>query len=482
MTAASPLPVDRLRESLPEEVLDFSVEGRRRASLDAARFAREPAVVIRPRHDEDVRRVLLLANETRTPVTTRGAGSSTTASATPVEGGWVLDLSGWTDIRIDPELGFAHAQAGAQTQAVDAAARAHGWFYPPDPSSAAYATIGGNIATNAGGLRGAKYGVTRDYVVALEGFLPTGEPVKWGLPLRKFASGFNLRDLWIGSEGMLGVITKAVLKLCREPESRWTALAVFARESEALKAVRVLLRAGLIPAVLEFLDRQSVECAERFVGEPMAPGHPGASLLLIELDGHPGEVERDAARLQAVLKGRAKSLTAAATEAEAEGLWRARRKCSPAMFQMGNTKLNEDVVVPPDAYLALIEATLAIKAATGLATPTFGHAADGNFHVHIMYDHGDPAQESAAADALQRLMEKVVALGGSITGEHGIGLAKTPFFRLQHSEAEIAAMRRIKAALDPHNILNPDKLFTPCKLWEHPRERETVFPWEQRHH
>ncbi|MGF1451843.1 MAG: FAD-binding oxidoreductase, partial [Opitutales bacterium] len=344
-----------------------------------------------------------------------------------------------------------------------------------------YSTIGGNIATNAGGLRGAKYGVTRDYVVALEGYLPTGEPVKWGRPLRKDASGFNLRDLWVGSEGMLGVVTKATLRLLPEPAARRTALAAFSNEAAALDTVREILRSRLMPSVLEFLDRQSVACAERFVGETMMPGFPEASLLLIELDGHPAQVAEDGERLAGLLEPAAAAVTFAQSPDEAEALWRARRKCSPAMFEMGNTKLNEDIVVPPGAYHELIAATLAIKAATGLATPTFGHAADGNFHVHIMYDHGNADQERAAAEALHQLMEKVVALGGTISGEHGIGLAKSPFLRLQHSEAELGAMQRIKAALDPNNVLNPDKVFAPFPLWEQPRDWTIVFPWDHRH-
>ncbi len=478
---STPTLLASLETTLSPGSVFLDAASRHRASLDSARLSRQPSAVIRPRDEADIAALLRLANETRTPVTVRGSGSATTASATPVEGGWVLDLAAWNTIRIDPELGFATVGAGALTKAVDDAARAYGWFYPPDPSSAAYCTIGGNIATNAGGLRGAKYGVTRDYVVALRGFLPTGEAVRWGLPLRKYASGFNLRDLWIGSEGMLGVITEAVLKLRRLPAARWTALAIFPHEATALGAARAILRAGVIPSVLEFLDRQSVGCAERFTGRSLSGGLPSAALLLVELDGHPAEVAEDADRLLDLLQDRAADLQVARDPAAAEALWHARRTCSPAMFALGDTKLNEDVVVPPDAYGPLLEATLAIKEATGLATPTFGHVADGNFHVHIMYNHADTAQTTAAVKALHQLMERVVALGGAITGEHGIGLAKSPFFRLQHLPAEIAAMQRIKAALDPANILNPDKLFTPLPLWEHPRDRTTQLPWDKRH-
>jgi len=472
-------PLDALRQSLGDAV-SVSDDDLARASLDSARLAFRPEAVVRPETDEAVQRLLLLANELKVPVTTRGAGSATTGAATPVQGGWVLDLSGWTNIRIDDASGMAHVETGAITQNINDAAERKGWFYPPDPSSKKYCTIGGNIATNAGGLRGAKYGVTRDYVLQLEGFLPTGEPVRWGAPLKKFASGLNLRDLWIGSEGMLGVITRATLKLVPKPADRWTGLAAFKTETQALRLVKTLLRARLVPSILEFLDRQTVDCAQRRRGEPFFPEAAECALLLIELDGHPAVVDEDRRKVLSLLDGKALATAHTSEASAAESLWEARRTCSQAMFQMGDTKLNEDIVVPVSSYEALIRYTLELKKTTGLATPTFGHVADGNFHVHLMYDHGDEDQCRRAEQGLQLLMEKVVELGGAITGEHGIGLAKSPFLELQHTKAEISAMKRVKDALDPNHILNPGKIFEPFVMWRHPRAHDWTFPWDHR--
>lgn len=457
-------------------------------SMDSARLSFLPDALVRPANGDygAITAVLELANRHRIPVTTRGAGTATTGAVSPVNGGWVLDLSLWNDIEIDATSGMAHVGAGAVTAQINAAAEAKGWFFPPDPSSLKHCTIGGNIATNAGGLRGAKYGVTRDYVFALEAFLPTGELTRWGAPLKKYASGFNVRDLLIGSEGQLAVITGATLKLLPKPEQRWTALCAFADEEAALAAVEDLLSSALVPSILEFLDRQSVECTERRRGNPFFASLPGLpagappALLLLEIDGSAAELAERKERVQAWIARHALAHRQSADHAEAETLWEARRTCSQSMFQMGDTKLNEDIVVPMRSYRALIAYTLELRELTGLATPTFGHIADGNFHVHLMFNHADPEQAAQAERGVNLLMEKVVELGGAITGEHGIGLAKSPFLPLQHSQAEIDTMLRIKQALDPQGILNPAKVFVPFEMWKHPREYAHKFPWDHR--
>lgn len=457
-------------------------EARFKASFDNLRLSFLPDAVIFPEDEDAVATVLKLANRFRIPVTPRGGGTAATGAASPVRGGWVLDLSRWTSIHIDPAASLAYVQPGAIVADIQAAASAHGLFYPPDPSSLKYCTIGGNVATNAGGMRCAKYGVTRDYVLALEGFLPTGEWVRWGMDLRKFVSGFNIRDLWIGGEGCLGVITGIVLKLIPAPQARHTLLSAFPDEAKAIRAGRDLLAARLVPSIMEFLDRQSVGCAERHLGRSLSPGDatiPGEtpSLLLVEFDGHPTVADEDAAQALEILEKSAATVKRADTADEAEALWEARRKCSPAMFQMGNSKLNEDVVLPADSYEEMLAFTLEIRDRYDLATPTFGHLADGNLHVHVMYDRDDADQLVRAEKALQEIMEKVVALGGAITGEHGIGLAKSSFLTLQHSPAEIAAMQAVKQALDPNGILNPGKIFEPFRPWEH-APVSVKMPWD----
>ena len=230
-------------------------------SFDSAKIPVQPAAVVKVRKEADIGVVLELANTFRVPVTTRGRGTTLTGAATPVRGGWVLDTLALNAIAIDGEAGMAHVQAGAKVGDIQRAAEAKGWFYPPDPSSKEYCTIGGNVACNAGGMHGGKYGVTRDFVISLRGFLPTGEPVQWGTATKKFSAGFNLRDLWIGSEGMLGVITGAVLKLIPQPAERWTLLTSFPDETRALQAALALFRERVQPAICEFLDRESVLCA-----------------------------------------------------------------------------------------------------------------------------------------------------------------------------------------------------------------------------
>jgi glycolate oxidase len=411
-------------------------------------------------------------------VTCRGAGSSATGAAVPLRGGWVLDLSALDAISIDPVNRVAEVGAGTLTSNLQAKAESLGLFYPPDPSSKKYSTMGGNIACNAGGMRCVKYGVTRDYVLGLRGYLADGRFVRWGLPVRKFVSGLNLRDLWIGSEGTLGVVTGAALKLVPRPAKRWMALFAFSSETAALGAVAGLFREGHDPSILEFLDRQSVAGAERYSGRRIFEGLSRPALLIIELDGSPGEVRARRKALLDFMKGRAKGVREARSAVQSEALLEVRRTCSQAMFMLADTKLNEDVVVPVDRQVDLLRYTRALKKEIGLPTPTFGHAGDGNLHVHIMYDRGDAAQRLKAKVGIRRLMRKVVELGGVITGEHGIGLAKSTFLPLQHNKAELEAMRAVKQALDPKGILNPGKIFEPFEVWNH-QPVEVRMPWDK---
>ena len=450
-----------------------------RASLDNLRLSSLPEAVVKVREPQDVQVVLKLATKHGVPVTTRGAGSSATGSAVPIQGGWVLDLSGLKQLEIDPIARIATVGAGVVTAEFQEQVEALGLFFPPDPSSKKYSTVGGNIACNAGGMRCVKYGVTRDYVLGLHGFLADGSPFQFGLPLKKYVSGLNLRDLLIGSEGTLGVITSANIKLVPKPEKRWTGMFAFKSEAAALKAVVGLFKAGVSPSILEFLDRQSVGCAERYTGKAIFEGQPRSSILLIELDGRPAEVSEQRKRLLDYMAGNAAAQREARTEAQAEKLWQVRRTCSQSMFSLADTKLNEDVVVPLEKQAELIRYTIALKKEIGLATPTFGHAGDGNLHVHIMYNRASKSDAKKAKAGIRKLMQKVVDLGGVITGEHGIGLAKVPFIGMQHSKAEIAAMLQVKKALDPLGILNPGKIFEPFEVWDHELV-DVRLPWDHR--
>lgn len=454
------------------------------ASFDNMRLSFMPEAVVRPGVEEDIGAVLRLANQHKVPVTVRGRGTGNTGASSPIRGGWVIHLDHWDKIEIDPVSAMATVQPGAITARINELAAPHGLFFPPDPSSLKHCSIGGNIATNAGGLRAAKYGVVRDHVYALEGFLPTGEKVRWAAPLRKFVSGLNLRDLWIGSEGTLGVITKAVLKLVNLPAARRTFLIACRTDEGALEAAAELMSLRVNPSVFEFLDTQTVEAAEKkrgrrvFSAAELGGSEATHAILLVEIDGHPAALADDAVKVRAWIGRHGAAFRETDVEAEAEALWDIRRTCSQAMYSLGNAKLNEDIVVPFRSYVELIRYTREVRDRVGLATPTFGHAADGNFHVHIMYDRDNPEHCRKAEIAIHEVMSKVVQLGGAITGEHGIGIAKSPFLSLQHTPAEIGAMRAVKQALDPNNILAPGQIFEPLNVWEH-RPVKVTLAWDK---
>ena len=472
----SAIALRELAKRLPDAVFT-DLASLEQASLDNLRIAVRPDAVIRIPNADAVGIVLDCANRHAIPITARGAGSSATGSAVPLMGGWVLDLSALKSIELNPYSKIVSVGPGVRTETLQKKLASKGLFYPPDPSSKKYSTIGGNIACNAGGMRCVKYGVTRDYVLGLEGYLANGSFVQWGLPLKKFVSGLNLRDLWIGSEGTLGIVTKAHLKLLPLPEKRWMAMYAFKNEERALRTVSRCLKSGLAPSICEFLDRQSVDCAEALSGQSIFPGHPGVSILIIELDGSSDQIRQQKKILKASTERVALAEIEAKTEERAESLLAVRRKSSQAMFSLADTKLNEDVVVPIERQYELIRFTKNLKQKIGLATPTFGHAGDGNLHVHIMYNRSSASERKRAKQGILELMRYVVSLGGSITGEHGIGLAKAPFMNLQHRSAEIKAMRSIKQALDPKDLLNPGKLFHPFEVWDHPTV-ERKMPWD----
>ncbi len=466
-----------MKRSLGSGVVRTDPESLREASFDSSKIAFPVAAAVFPRNRADLAKVLALANRARVPVTVRGRGTSLTGSASPVRGGWVVDLHHWDKVKVDAQSGLAQVEAGATVAAIQAAAEAKGWFYPPDPSSKKYCTIGGNIACNAGGMHGGKYGVTRDFVLALKGFLPTGEFVEWGTPTKKFSAGFNLRDLWIGSEGMLGIVTDATLKLIPKPEERWTLLVSFKTEPDAFRAVLSLFALRIQPAICEFLDRYSVDCAEKATGQSVFEGQSGRPVVLLELAGGKAEIRAQKKLLLAWARSHGIAHRAARTRSEAESLWEVRRSCSGAMFKLGDSKLNEDIVIPMGKYLSFARFLEKLRKESGLPIPTFGHLGDGNLHVNIMYHKGVPSERRAAQKAVNLLMKTVVALGGAISGEHGIGLAKTPFLRLQHPPAAVKAMRAVKDALDPKGILNPGKMFEIFRVWESPR-LEVRMPWD----
>jgi len=469
----------RLRRRLGPRIVFTDKETCFAASFDSSKISFMPEAVIKPRREEEIGTVLELANASKVPVTVRGRGTTLMGSAAPIHGGWVIDMLSLAQIKIDDVAGMAIVQCGAKLGDIHRAAEAKGWFYPPDPSSKEYCTIGGNIACNAGGMHGGKYGVTRDFIIALRGFLPTGEYVEWGTATKKFSAGFNLRDLWIGSEGMLGVVTGAVLKLVPQPAARWTLLTSYVDEKAAIASALALFKQRLQPAICEFLDRESVLCAERATGQTVFPGQAGRPVILLEFTGSKADLREQRLQALAWAQHHAAGHRAARDRAEAEQLWAVRRKCSGAMFELADAKLNEDIVIPMRSYEKFMRFLAKLKRTSGLAIPTFGHLGDGNLHVNIMYHRASPTETRAAEAAVESLMRTVVALGGAISGEHGIGLAKTPFLRVQHRPAEVTAMEAVKRALDPNGILNPGKMFDVVRIWKFPR-LAVQLPWDHK--
>lgn len=418
-----------------------------------------PGVVVLPGSTAEVAACVGLAAAHGVAVTTRGSGTGLSGGSVPDAGGLVLCL-----VRMNRVLGVdaanltARAQCGAITQAIDEAAAAHGLFYPPDPGSMKISTIGGNVAENSGGLRGLKYGVTRDYVMGLEVVLADGRVAWLGSGCVKDVAGYSMKDLFIGSEGTLGIITEVLLKLLPRPAARRTMLASYAKMEDAAETVSAIIAARMIPCTLEFLDQMTIRCVEDFakIGLPT----DCAALLLMETDGHPAAVGDEAERMADLARAHgAREVVTAKDDAEAARLASARRSAFSALARVRPTTILEDVTVPRSALAEMVLFIAAVAAEHGLQVGTFGHMGDGNLHPTFLTDERDTDEMRRVHLALEAIVEKTLALGGTITGEHGVGLAKKPWLKQQLGEASHELMRQVKRALDPAGILNPGKIF-----------------------
>jgi glycolate oxidase len=468
--------IEQLCEQLGDCV-ETSFEHREDYSYDGLKISSLPDAVIQVKEAAQVGTVLKIANQYCIPITTRGAGSSLTGGATPIQGGWVLDLSQLNHFEIDEENQLARCGPGVVVADLQAAAAEQDLFYPPDPSSKKFCTLGGNVACNAGGLRCVKYGVTRDYILSLSGYLANGEYVRWGRATRKFATGYNLRDLWVGSEGTLGVVTEITVRLIDLPKTTRTFLGVFESDELALSSPHALRKLGLRPSILEYMDRWTIDCLQKYVGTEVFPGIEPHPMLLIEVDGNEHEVQDQSKLLEDWLMDTALAHRSAVTPEEAEKLWDVRRQGSSSMKKLASTKLNEDVVVPLSRQIELVQLVEELRKKYGIKIGVFGHCGDGNLHVNLMYDEENEEETSRAVSALRELMSQVIFLDGAISGEHGVGLAKTPFVREQFNDAEWNAMLAVKKALDPKNILNPGKIFDVFHPWEQ-KKISVTLSWE----
>jgi glycolate oxidase len=420
--------------------------------------AEQPEVVVFARSTNDVSELLKFASKEKIPVTARGAGFGYVGSCVPVRKGIALSLMRMNRIK---ELHFADAMAivepGVITADLKAAARAQKLFYPPDPASMKDCSIGGNIATNAGGPRCLKYGVTRNYVVGLEVVLANGDVLRTGGRVHKNKTGFDLIGLFVGSEGMLGVVTEITLRLLPLPPARATLSAAFATMPQAAAAVQAIFAAGFLPSSLEIADHFTLDAARRDRGAAIVP--PGSAHLLVDIDGQSESVRSEAMSLRTLLESKSpNALSIATTEEECEKLWALRREFSNSLRATGLTKLNQDIVVPRARLVELAEFAEALQRKHGFPIATFGHAGDGNIHVNIMAaDFADLAVQQRVERALDELFAQVLAWGGVITGEHGIGLAKKRWWPEATSDISRALHQKLKDTLDPDGILNPGK-------------------------
>lgn len=417
-----------------------------------------PGAVVFPQNSDQVSKILALASENGIPVTPRGAGSGMSGGSVAVKEGLVMVMTGLGRIlAVDADNFTATVQPGVITGVFQKAVAEQGLFYPPDPSSADFSTLGGNLAECAGGPRAVKYGVTRDYVLGLEVVLPYGEIIRTGVKTAKGVVGYDLTRLIIGSEGTLGVITEITLRLLARPEEVRTLSAEFDSMDKAARAVAAVMRSGITPCALEYMDKNAISCVKSYQDAGLS--EEAEALLLIEADGTPEQAREAVDRIAGVLKenGAAKIETAQTAE-EVQRLWKARKAVSPALYTYGPDKINEDIVIPRSRLPEMVEKIRVLGEKTGLTMVSFGHAGDGNIHFNVMYDSSRPEQAVAARKAVEEVFGYTLELGGTISGEHGVGIAKAPYMNREISPEALSLMRRIKKAFDPAGILNPGKM------------------------
>jgi glycolate oxidase len=436
-------------------------DSRLRYGTDALQIGHPADIVLLPADTAAIAAIARLCTQHRVPLVVRGAGTGYTGGAVPVHGGVVLSMERLNRILdIDEENLLAVVQPHVITRDLQDAVEARGLFYPPDPASLKQSSLGGNVAECAGGPRAVKYGTTKRYVLALEVVLPTGEVIRTGSKAVKNVVGYDLTQLLVGSEGTLAIITEITLRLVPKPAVQATLQATFASIDAAVDAVSRILASRVVPATVEIIDDVSLGAVERRLQRPVAPAGTGA-MLIIEVDGVAGGVAEEAERVvDACQHAGAITVTRARDQVERERIWEARRELSFALRALAPRKINHDLVVPRGRVPQLFALVRRVRDTHRLLIPCFGHAGDGNIHVNLMVNPADADEMRRAAAAERELFEGVVALEGSISGEHGIGFSKAPFLGLELSADTMALMQRVKLAFDPHQILNPGKLWS----------------------
>ena len=429
-------------------------------SYDATRKVFKPDAVLFPKDEDEVSKILAYCNDNLLPVIPRGAGSGFTGGALAVSGGVIISFEKHMNkiLEIDLENMVAVVQPGVINMDLQKKVEKLGLFYPPDPASQTYSTIGGNVAENAGGMRASKYGITKDYVMALRAVLPNGEIIRAGKKTIKDVAGYNLVGILTASEGSLAVITEITLKLIAKPKLKKTAFGVFKSVNEAMNAVYKTLSSGVKPVAMEFLDNLSIKAVEENFHKGL-PKDAGA-ILITDVDGDLEiSLDKDLEIIEKVFKENGCfNFIIAKDEKESNDLWFSRRNCSQAITCYGSLKINEDITVPRSKLPALLEKINEVSKKYDVLIPCFGHTGDGNVHTNVMVDKNNEDEVKKGYAAIEEIFKITIDLGGTLSGEHGIGISKAPYMKLAFSDAEMELFRAIKKAFDPNNILNPNKM------------------------
>jgi glycolate oxidase len=436
----------------PEEKLCYSYDATNKSFL--------PDAVVLPRSTDDVAKLMKYAHEHKTTVVPRGAGSGYTGGSLPVKGGIVVSFEQMTKVlELNQEKKYAVIEPGVVTQEFADYVDKFGLFYPPDPSSLKFSTLGGNLAECAGGLKGRKYGVTKNYVLGVEAVLSDGEVITTGILSDGNGGSYDLEGLLIGSEGTLALVTKIALKLLEKPEYEETVLATFNRMEDAAEVVAAITASGVIPSILEFIDGDTLKCVLEYA--KLNNIEKSEAVLLIEVDGNDkADVQEELEKvLEICREKRAKSLDVAKTKDDKDKLWKVRRSISASLLRIAPTKVNEDICVPASKLPAMVGAIKEISKKHQVSINTFGHAGDGNLHVTFMCDSRNHEQMERVEKAVDELFERTLKLGGTLSGEHGIGVTKAKYLEWEVGKEGIELMKKIKSAFDPDQIINPGKIF-----------------------
>ncbi|ARI76149.1 FAD-binding oxidoreductase [Halobacillus mangrovi] len=451
--------LDLIKEKIPEARVLTELSDRYSYSFDASFGEYLPEAVVQVKHKEEVVSVLKMANEHQIPVYPRGQGTCLSGGPLPVFGGIVLDISQWPEkIDVSPDDLTVTVTPSVLTGNINKEAEKHGLMYAPDPSSAHVATIGGNLAENSGGPRGLKYGVTKDHVLGLEVVTPEGEVIRTGGNTIKNVTGYDLTKLIVGSEGTLGVITEATLKLMPKPRDFQTLMVSFGEVRKAGEAISKTLTSGILPSKMEFMDQACIQAVENF--KPVGLPKNAAAIVIIELDGHPETLKIERKLVEEIMEEvGATDIVVPKSEEEAEKIWHARKQVSPAIAKIKPTKVSEDATVPRSKIPDLIDRLQEIKEKHKVEIVAFGHAGDGNLHPNVLCDKRDQEEMKRVELAVEEIFKAAIELGGTLSGEHGIGTMKAPFLESELGEVGVDMMKRIKESWDPNGILNPGKIF-----------------------